>query len=76
MLDILYNADISDKNYFSEVFEKVYGYPFIEADNMTVMPMDNSRQPSKPYIETATMIGLELIFKQGKTYNNTTCRLV
>ena len=73
LLDILYNADISDKNYFSEVFEKVYGYPFIEADNMTVMPMDNSRQPSKPYIETATMIGLELIFKRVKSYNNTTC---
>ena len=73
LLDILYNADISDKNYFSEVFEKVYGYPFIEADNMTIMPMDNSRQPSKPYIETATMIGLELIFKRVKSYNNTTC---
>lgn len=74
LLDVLYHADISDKNMFSNVFEKVYGYPFIEANNLTIMPMNNSEKPPKPYIETASMIGLELIFKRMKSYsNNTKC---
>lgn len=72
LLDILYNADISDKNMFPNVFEKVYGYPFIEANNMTVMPMDYSKDPPMPYIETASMIGLELIYKRLKSYRNAT----
>ena len=58
---------------FSSVFEKVYGY-FIEANNLTIMPMNNSKEPPKPYIETASMIGLDLIFKRMKSYsNNTKC---
>ena len=74
LLDVLYHADISDKNMFLNVFEKVYGYPFIEANNLTIMPMNNSEKPPKPYIETASMIGLELIFKRMKSYsNNTKC---
>lgn len=74
LLDILYHADISDKNMFSNVFEKVYGYPFIEAHNLTIMPMNNSEKPPKPYIETSSMIGLELIFKRMKSYStNTKC---
>ena len=74
LLDVLYHADISNKNMFSSVFEKVYGYPFIEANNLTIMPMNNSKEPPKPYIETASMIGLELIFKRMKSYsNNTKC---
>lgn len=40
LLDVLYHADISDKNMFSNVFEKVYGYPFIEANNLTITPME------------------------------------
>lgn len=72
LLDILYHADISDKKLFSSVFEKVYGYPFIEANNLTVMPMNKSEKPLKPYIETASMIGLELIYKRMKSYSDKT----
>lgn len=72
LLDVLYYADISDKNIFSSVFEKVYGYPFIEANNLAIMPMNNSTEPPQPYIETASMIGLELIFKRMKSYSNKT----
>lgn len=64
LLDVLYNADISDKNLFSTLFSKIYGYPFIEANNMIIMPKDNSQ---KPYIETVSMIGLELIYKRLKS---------
>lgn len=75
LLDVLYNADISDNSIFSNVFEKVYGYPFIEAENLTIIPMDNSEDSPKPYRETVSMIGLELIFKRMISYsNNTECR--
>ena len=72
LLDVLYHADISDKKLFSNVFEKVYGYPFIEANNLIVMPMNKSEKSLKPYIETVSMIGLELIFKRMKSYGDKT----
>lgn len=74
LLNILYNSDISNTQLFSDVFAEIYGYPFIEANNMTIMPQNTQTNPPKPYIETASMIGFELIFKRLKSYTcNSTC---
>ena len=59
---------------FSEILEKVYGYPFIEADNMTIMPVDKSQIPHKPYLETSTMIALEILFKRLIDKKSTICK--
>lgn len=76
LLDVLYNGDISDKQFFTEVFEKVYGYPFVEAHNMALLPMKYNEETkcNMPYEETARLLGLELIFKRlTSTEKQTEC---
>ena len=73
LLDILYNGDITDKKYFSEVLSKVYGYPFIEANNTSIMPQKIDHEANTTYVETAALLGLEMIIKRIKSEESTLC---
>ena len=69
LLDIIYNGDISDKNFFDEVLGKVYGTPFIEADNVCLMPSKKEID----VIETTKILTLELLIKRLENKKNTEC---
>ena len=74
LLDVLYNFDITDKTVFTEIFSNIYGYPYIEASNNTIFPTKPGDTKPTPYLETATMLGLELIIKRLlSTNSNTIC---
>lgn len=73
LLDILYNGDITDKNFFSKVFANVYGYPFVDSNNISIMPQKPNTQENTLYLETAALLGLEMIIKRVKSEEGTLC---
>lgn len=74
LLDVLYNFDITDKTVFTVIFSNIYGYPYIEASHNTIFSTKPGDTKPTPYLETATMLGLELIIKRLlSTNSNTVC---
>lgn len=73
LLDILYNGDIAKKESFSEILSNMYGYPFIEASNTHIMPQKPNSNTNSLYLETAAILGLEVILKRVMTKKNSVC---
>lgn len=72
LLYILYNKDIADRKMFTELIVELYGYPFIDAKNITVFPKNEIDQP---YYETVLLLGLELLIKRVDAMkDDTECR--
>lgn len=64
LLDILYNGDIAKRESFSEILSNIYGLPFIEANNSSIMPQKPHSDSNGLYLETAAILGLEIILKR------------
>lgn len=73
LLDILYNGDITKRESFSEILSNMYGYPFIEANNNSIMPQKPNSDTNGLYLETAAILGLEVILKRVMTEKNSVC---
>lgn len=62
LLEILYNEPLDDKAKIFSILANFYGYPLIEANNLTILPNKNLNNTTpKPYLENAVLLGWELI---------------
>lgn len=65
LLDAIYNIPLDDKREFFKTLANQYGYPLIDANNVTVLPNNGfDDKHSKPYIETAVLFGWELLLSR------------
>lgn len=67
LLDVIYNGDIHDQNFFDEVFLKIYGIPYIRSNNGEFTPSVDGEEAK----EKDNILGLELVYnrlteKEGK----------
>lgn len=72
LIDILYDSDISDREVFKEELLNHYGYPLIDGENQSVLPLKMEGGKISAYKESAILYGIELImvrllaYKKGK----------
>lgn len=65
LLEVLYKGPLEDRNKIWLILANKYGYPFIEANNITVLPNKNlNENPPKPYLENAVLLGWELLLSR------------
>lgn len=70
MLMWLYNGNVSDRKQFMELVN-AYGLPYIETPEITVMPKNNDT--GQPYLETAALVGFELLFRRLQRLDGDEC---
>ena len=65
LLDAIYNIPLDDKRKFFKTLANQYGYPLIDANNVTILPNKSfdDKHPI-PYIETAVLFGWELLLSR------------
>lgn len=62
LLEVLYNEPLDDKGKIWSILANNYGYPFIEANNIAVLPKKNLNDSlPKLYLENAVLLGWELL---------------
>lgn len=62
LLKLLYEENLKDKNGFCEKLIDFYGIPTISAEDMIILPRNH--MTGKPYLETASLLGWELIIRR------------
>ena len=62
LLKLLYEENLNDKNGFCEKLIDFYGIPTISAEDMIILPRNH--MTGKPYLETASLLGWELIIRR------------
>lgn len=62
LLNILYDDRINDKKSFNDILLRVYGFPFIESHESSLL--QNNPDTNKPYIEVACLASWELLYKR------------
>lgn len=62
LLNILYDGRINDKKVFNDVLLRVYGLPFIESRESSLL--QNNPETNKPYQEVAFLASWELFYKR------------
>ena len=62
LLNILYGGRINDKKSFNDILLKVYGFPFIESHEVSLL--QNNPKTNKPYREVAYLASWELLYKR------------
>lgn len=67
LLSLLYDDSIPIDDYIKKLAD-FYGYPYIEAYNLTLWPGQKNRA-----IDVAAAIGFELLYKRFVSKNNTEC---
>lgn len=67
LLDLIYEDIYKDRKKTYEVLVDRYGYPFIEAQNIIIMPNEKSDDGFQLFLETKLMLGLELLYKRIKS---------
>ena len=65
LLEVLYEVPLNDKRLIFETLSNQYGYPLIEANNVTVLQNNSfDENHPKPYLETAVLFGWELLLSR------------
>lgn len=64
LLEVLYEGDISDKSRFITDLADYYGFPMVDANNMSALPTRTILGREVPYLETACCCGMELIISR------------
>ena len=62
LLNILYDGRINDKKSFNDILLRVYGFPFIESHESSLL--QNNPDTNKPYLEVACLASWELLYKR------------
>lgn len=62
LLNILYDGRINDKKSFNDILLRVYGFPFIESHESSLL--QNNPETNKPYFEVACLATWELLYKR------------
>lgn len=62
LLNILYDGRINDKKSFNDILLRVYGFPFIESHESSLL--QNNFETNKPYQEVACLASWELLYKR------------
>ena len=70
LLEVLYQGDIKDKNRFITDLADYYGFPMVDANNMSALPTRTISGQEVPYLETACCCGIELIISRVIEVNN------
>lgn len=74
LLDVIYNIELEDKRLVFSSLSNHYGYPLIDANNLTILPNQSfDMNKPTPYRETAILLGWELLLSRfmeigGKKY--------
>jgi len=66
----LYSGDIKDRKKFMALVD-AYGLPYIESPEMTILPRNS--ETGRPYLETAALLGFELIFRRLQKIDGDEC---
>lgn len=66
----LYSGGINDRKQFMALVN-AYGLPYIESPEMTILPQNSKTQ--HPYLETAALLGFELIFRRLQKIDGDEC---
>lgn len=71
IINILYDENITLEESAISILSEFYGYPLIQAENTVIIPNKTSNYTT-PYMETARLLGFELLYKRI-TSQNTEC---
>ena len=63
LINILYDENIKLEESAISILSEFYGYPLIQAENTVIIPNKTSKNIN-PYVETARLLGLELLYKR------------
>ena len=63
LINILYDENIKLEETAISILSEFYGYPLIQAKNTVIIPNKTSNN-TIPYVETARLLGLELLYKR------------
>lgn len=64
LLEVLYEGDIKNKSLFIENLANYYGFPMVDAKNISAIPTRTIQEHPVPYLETACCCGMELIISR------------
>lgn len=70
LLSWLYEGDVRDRLQFMALVN-AYGLPYIESPQCSIMPKNNAT--GRPYIDTAALVGFELIFRRLQNKDGDVC---